>query len=403
LRAETSQAGPQSITARETTMRRQARTTAVWASIVLVPVALIGAVLSFESLYQAATPTFGPRLALGFPLLADLLILGASLHFVSGAKIGLPRAGWRMTAHAGVAATLSLNALAARSLHDVPWHITAPAVWSVLVELTARDVLGEWRATHTPQHGRIPLRLWLTAPIESARTWLRIARRVHGEQAEARLDVGLHAAAVAALRLAIPGRRGRRVRRILERQLRAGSLPPAAILSPLGWGDAATVLEEITPEAVLRAALHDALLYQRQAHQAPSGPADAITTQDVVSITGIRHPSPPDEPQPATDPGTRTIVIDLRSNGKQSPTPSRPRDSARSEDQPVDIAAVASSGDRFMDAVDLLRANNDLTASQMIVQLGSLGWTISDRTAAQIMKRAHRHLADTEPRAVSTL
>ncbi len=37
---------------------------------------------------QAAQPTFGPYLAGGFPLLVDLLILGASLQYVAGAKIG---------------------------------------------------------------------------------------------------------------------------------------------------------------------------------------------------------------------------------------------------------------------------------------------------------------------------
>ena len=192
--------------------QHQARTLRIWALIVLVPVALIGAALSFQSLYLAAVPVFGGRLALGFPLLVDFLILGASLQYVAGAKIGRPRAGWRWTAHAGVAGTLILNAMAARVVREVPWHVTAPAVWSVLVELTAREVLGQWRAAHIPLGDRIPLRLWLTAPLESSRTWLRIARRVEGEQAQARLDVGVHAAAVEALKLALPQRRARRVR-----------------------------------------------------------------------------------------------------------------------------------------------------------------------------------------------
>jgi hypothetical protein len=68
----------------------QARRLRFWARIVLVPVALIGAILSFQSLYQAAVPTFGQWLAAGFPLLVDLLILGASLQYVAGAKIGRP-------------------------------------------------------------------------------------------------------------------------------------------------------------------------------------------------------------------------------------------------------------------------------------------------------------------------
>lgn len=393
---ETSTGGPQGTAARETTMRRQAHTMAIWASIVLVPVALIGAALSFESLYRAAVPIFGPRLALGFPLLVDLLILGASLRFVAGAKVGLRRTGWRMTAHAGVTATLTLNALAAHSLRDVPWHVTAPAVWSVLVELTARDVLGEWRVTHSPHHDRISLRLWLTAPIESARTWLRMARRVHGEQAAARLDVGLHAAAVEALRLALPGRRGRRVRQILERQLRSGSLPPAAVLRPLGWGDVASTLEKITPEAVLRAALLDVLLHPGHVHQAL--PEPEARGADATSL----RPSPPtDELQPAVDLDTHQTVIDLRAG--DTTTSSTQRDNAPTNGQSVDTVAVASSGDRFMDTVDLLRANGDLTLPQMAFQLRSLGWTLSDRTAAQLMRDARKHLTATDPWAVPTL
>src|SRR4051812_14134639 len=106
---------------------RQARRLGLWARVVLVPVAAIGAVLSFRSLYQAAVPTFGDYLAAGFPLLVDLLILGASLQYVAGAKIGRPMAGWRLTAPAGVAGTLGLNAPAPQELGGGPRHLTPPA------------------------------------------------------------------------------------------------------------------------------------------------------------------------------------------------------------------------------------------------------------------------------------
>ncbi len=46
--------------------------------------------------------------------------------------IGHGRPGWRLTAHAGVAATITLNALAADSWAGVPWHVAGPAVWSIL-------------------------------------------------------------------------------------------------------------------------------------------------------------------------------------------------------------------------------------------------------------------------------
>jgi Protein of unknown function (DUF2637) len=320
----------------------QVRGLRVWALMVLVPVAVIGAVLSFQSLYRAAVPVFGDRLALGFPLLVDFLILGASLQYVAGAKIGRPRAGWRWTAHAGVAGTLALNAMAAHGLDQVPWHVTAPAVWSVLVELTAREVLGQWRAAHAPAGEAIPLRLWLTAPVESARTWLRLARRVAGEQAAARVDVGLHAAAVEALKLALPRRRDRQVRRILQRQLRAGSLPPAAVLGPLGWLNGAQELPTLAPQQVLRAVLRD-LLSQPQSQPLvpvqvavqvePSGSAPAIeagtfrTVDRTSDRAGGRIPDPTTSTSGTVraDPVTRTAA---RESGQESGQESG-RESAR--------------------------------------------------------------------------
>jgi len=245
--------------------KRQSHRLGLWARVVLVPVAGIGAILSFRSLYEAAIPTFGEYLAAGFPLLVDLLILGASLQYVAGAKVGRPMTGWRLTAHAGVAATLILNALAAPRPGDIPWHVTAPAVWAVLVELTAKQVLGEWRASHAVRVDKISLPLWVTAPLESMRTRLLMFRTGTTDAHQARISVGLHAAAREALRLALPARRsrparsGRRVRRVINRQLRAGSLPPAAILRPLGWTEDGVVLSDTRPEAILHGVLYGVL------------------------------------------------------------------------------------------------------------------------------------------------
>jgi hypothetical protein len=248
----------------------------VWARIVLIPVAVIGAALSFDSLYRAAVPVFGDRLAYGFPLLVDALILGASLEYVAGAKVGRPHSGWRLTAHAGIAGTLALNALAAHTPAEVPWHIVAPAVWSVLVELTARQTLGEWKAAHKPPADAIPLRLWLTAFGESRRVWLRMARRLDGEQAAARLEVGQHAAAVEALRLDLPGRRARRTRRILQDQLRVGSLHPADLPAILGWTTSTDSRTSLTPDTALRAALRATLL--------ASGPHDLRAPREITPV-----------------------------------------------------------------------------------------------------------------------
>ena len=228
-----------------------------WAQLVLIPVSVIGAALSYSSIYTAAVPTFGPVLAAGFPFLVDFLILGASLQYLAGAKVGRPRAGWRLTAHAGVAATLFLNALAADSLASLPWHVTAPAVWSVLVEMTAREVLGEWRAANRRPADRIPLVLWVSAPVESARTALHMMRTGSRSAVEARQAVGVNAAARAVMRRALPRCSGG-ARRTLRRQLRAGSMRPATVLRAVGWHPAFPA--EVTKSEAVRSALVAVLL-----------------------------------------------------------------------------------------------------------------------------------------------
>lgn len=217
------------------------RTVGWWARRILAVVAVIGAVLSYKSLYLYAEPKIGREAALAFPLLVDALVLGASLQYIDGVRKGRPIAGWRLAAHIGVAGTIFLNFLAADGVWaDVPVHVAAPIVWSVLVELTAREVLGDYRAAHDTPADRIPLRLWLSAPLESARTALLMARTGERSAAHARVLLGLHAAARQALRLAVPGIEGRRVRRAVVVQLRAGSLDPRDLLDALGDHDIGT-------------------------------------------------------------------------------------------------------------------------------------------------------------------
>ncbi|MBT0771360.1 DUF2637 domain-containing protein [Kineosporia sp. J2-2] len=291
-------------------LARQAQRLALWARIVLVPVAVIGAVLSYRSLYKAALPTFGPQLAAGFPLLVDLLILGASLQYVAGAKVGRPMNGWRLTAHLGVAGTLVLNALAAHELGEVPWHVTAPAVWAVLVELTGKQVLGQWKAVHHGQRAAIAVSLWLSAPIESARTRLLMARTGLVDATVARIQVGTVAAAREALLLSLPRRASarrdaRRVRRVVNRQLRAGSLPPAAVLGAVGWnGD---LRSDLTPENILRAVVQNIL------H--PVAPAPAAASVELGSAVGAV--AGPDEAEARTE---RAVIANaLRERHPQWP------------------------------------------------------------------------------------
>jgi hypothetical protein len=233
---------------------RRARHLRFASYIVLSLVAAAGAVLSYRSLQVRAAQVFPDELAAVFPLLVDALIVGASLAYLAGAVLGRGRPGWRLTAHAGVAGTLILNALASPNLVDVPWHIAAPLVWSALVELTARDLLGDYRATHA-RPDTIAFALWLTAPGESLSTWLRVRRQA--AHASTRIDVGTHAAAREALRMALPGYRARKIRRIISRQLRAGSVTPAAVLT-----QAVAIMGHVPPtssQALLRDVLAGAV------------------------------------------------------------------------------------------------------------------------------------------------
>lgn len=432
---------------------RTATSLRVWARIVLVPVAVIGAVLSFESLYRAAVPVFGDRLAYGFPLLVDALILGASLEYVAGAKVGRPHSGWRLTAHAGIAGTLVLNALAARTPAEVPWHVVAPAVWSVLVELTARQTLGEWKAAHKPPADAIPLRLWLTAFGESRRVWLRMARRLDGEQAAARLEVGQHAAAVEALKLALPGRRARPTRRILQGQLRLGSLTPAELPAVLGWTGPPDRHPTLTPDDVLRTALQATLLAGTH-HDHPQLPAPGIqpldqtlavqdtpalldtTGQDttelertglgvtVLDVTGLDVQwratgdlNTDDQPmalrsggQPDTAAGTDSVRAEPEQPTLQPGQARKVVAAAADQAQPRHMVAAAvddaaapgpdrldpqmSTGDRLKDAVALLQADPGITGRTMAERLQMLGWpTMSARQGGRILTEATRHLA----------
>ena len=205
---------------------------------VLPLVAAVGAVLSWGSLYAAASEAlgsqapapFGINLAgAAFPLLVDALVLGASARYVAGVKAARPVGGWRAAAHAGIAGTVLLNAAASPTVGDVPWHVTAPIVWSVLVELVARDVLGELQEVRRHRADRIPLRLWLTTPAESVRISWRMARTGATDADAARVATERCAAARDQLAAALPGPHRWRRRRQITRRLWAGVLDPATL------------------------------------------------------------------------------------------------------------------------------------------------------------------------------
>lgn len=97
----------------------------------------------------AALPVFGPRGGSAFPLLLDTGVFAASEYYLRSVRANRPMAGFR----------------------TLP-----PALFAVLVELRARQILGDVRHQVGGWPDHIPLRLWLTSPVESFRLWFWVAK-----------------------------------------------------------------------------------------------------------------------------------------------------------------------------------------------------------------------------------
>ncbi|MGV1010566.1 MAG: DUF2637 domain-containing protein [Dermatophilaceae bacterium] len=192
-------------------------------------VALPSAVLSFDSVRRAAVPYFGSLAPLA-PLMADGGAAGFALWYVQSVRSEAPQHALRLASHLCVGITVTLNVLSAHSPSGVLWHGVPPVLWSVLVELYARHFTNELKARR--QVAGIPLRLWLTSPLESARVWLVQARKVSDPATRA------HVGAYDAAHLLIDQAAGRRIsdRRALRaahRQLRTGAVDAAQVLRSL--------------------------------------------------------------------------------------------------------------------------------------------------------------------------
>lgn len=277
----------------------------------LTIVAAVSAVLSWSSLYEAASTRLGqhsPRVcgvnAFGaaFPLLLDALILAASWYYVGGVKQQRPSSGWRITAHAAIGGTIAANWFASPTIEAAPWHIVAPIVWSVVVELISKDALGQMRETRRVLTDRIPLRLWLSAPAESVRTSWRMARTGERSAAAARTSSDACAAAANVLSRTLPGVRNASVRRQITRRLWAGTILPSDVLTACGWG---AMFVERTPDAILRASLQRAI--------GPSLPAPTDVPKDAGNghgAAGVKDVERPSDVLPASDqtPRRRTSI-----------------------------------------------------------------------------------------------
>lgn len=339
------------------------RAAVLWASrVVLAAVALAGAVLSFRSLYAYAVPAFGKVLAVGFPLLVDALVAGASLAYIASCQAGRPRRGWRLIAHGGVLGTVILNGLASPDLAGVPLHVTAPIVWSVLVEMVARD--STFSGTPPLELARIPWVLWVTAPIESVGTVLRLARQAG--HARARLEVGLDAAAREALRLALPGWRARRVRRILGRQLRSGSLTPAAALALPGQ------LMGRLPAGSPRGVLRDVLVGMASSTSPPHLEPPGLNQRD--SAASALAEDPADLAERAEPARTRDRPRPVQSGPRPDPAPGSDPD-------------LADLGDRSgRNAIRYAAVAADLSSGPEVrSRLAAVGVEVSEREARRVM------------------
>jgi hypothetical protein len=232
-----------------------AQKTARRAGYGLALLAGVAAWLSYASVRSRAVEVFGMVGGSAFPALLDTGVFVASEYYLATVRANRPQTGFRLLAHTLIAVTVTLNVTVASDWRSALFHAVPPAVFAALVELRARKELGDVRAVEG-RPDRIPLRLWLTSPIESAKLSLWVARDTSYSVERANRERYLTARR--ALRIAVPGWRGkpRLARGLVRRQLRAGTLDPRSLVAATGLDQ-----EPIRPgvEAVLQTALVAAL------------------------------------------------------------------------------------------------------------------------------------------------
>lgn len=284
------------------------------AQIGLGTIAVFGLVLSFENLWRWATPTVGPVLAVMFALIVDVLVISASMEaMVCVRKGNFPAArSWRVTAHVGIVGTVFLNVTASERFGDVPLHVVGPVALAWIVELTVRQLTGEWKAEHVEPLNRVPVRLWLVAFLESWRVTVEMARTGVRSHVDARVAVYTRQAAREQLAIVLPGMRARRTRLMILRQMR-GRLSPEQVLGvcrEVGIKAGAT-----DAEVAARAAL--ALILSSDA---PPVIANAVHVQ--VQVREVEEPrmvrgEPADAPHAAVDaPTRRTAPVARRESAR---------------------------------------------------------------------------------------
>ena len=308
----------------------------VLSGLLLVGIGAAGLVNSWGAMYSAALAhTRGTHLgsvqvmstsfslaAATLPAVIDLLIVAASMRYLIGVRRRIPVAGWRVTAHSAIAVSVLMNAAAAERPSDWAWHVVAPLSLSVVIELFVRELLGTLgEVRREGRADRIPLRLWITAPVESVRTWLMIARRVTGVQATARAETGQRRAAMLLIKIVLPGREHSATRRTLATLARTGALPPAAVAALVSGHRA-------DPSGILPAALDRVAsgVLAQTPDVRPEGPAPVRLeatgrTPDVRALL-VPGRTPDVQPDPvrtvngSARPATRTALAERPQSGR---------------------------------------------------------------------------------------
>lgn len=176
-----------------------------------------------------------------------LTALGAGCVHIGNARAGVHAPLWRVLAHGCVAADVAANIAAEWAYGPAAVALLAwlPAAAALLLEALTRQALGERTASDTRVHYRVPGTLWLTRPVWSWRTLLRMRRTGETDARTASAALAESDAAVRLLRIVVARQaRARRTRRDVARLLRlAASAVERGALSPVCVRDVALRLQ----------------------------------------------------------------------------------------------------------------------------------------------------------------
>lgn len=113
-------------------------------------------------------------------------------------------------------------------------------------------------------------------------------------------------------------------------------------------------------------------------------PQPEIVEDPLPADSPVQSQPNPAAPEPV-QPGEDTTTPEEDTPPSRAPGRSR---SAASTPRRSTTAAHSTTGDRLADAVQMLKANSEITAPELADQLRALGWLLSDRTATRVLSQA---------------